>query len=63
MFRKEQVDALFAELSERWERKPEFERLARDAHLGIALSDANRPLHKDIDPRVAALIGKHKPRG
>ncbi len=61
MFRKPQLDSLFAELRQSWQGKPEFEKLVRDAHLGIALDDAGRPL-ADIDPRVVKLIEKHRPR-
>ena len=60
MFRKEHLDALFGELRRRWQENPEYDRLSRDAHLGIALFDAGRPLGDHIDPRVAELIDKHK---
>ncbi len=60
MFRRQQLDALYEELNIAWRGKPEYERLIRDAHLGVAYSDAGRPLDS-IDPRVAALIAKHKP--
>ena len=60
MFKKEHLDALFDELHGQWHHVLDFESLARDAHLGIALSDAGRPLD-EIDPRVAALIDKHRP--
>ena len=62
MFRKQDLEALFGELKGAWEGKPEFELLIRDAHLAIAQSDAGRPLDDDIDPNVAALIEKHRPR-
>jgi len=61
MFEKAQLDALFAELDRDWRGKPDFEKLSRDAHLGIALWDASRPLHK-IDARVVTLIEKYKPK-
>jgi hypothetical protein len=61
MFEKAHLDALFSELEQQWRGKPEFEKLSRDAHLGIALSDAGRALSK-IDSRVATLIEKHKPK-
>jgi hypothetical protein len=60
MFRKQQLDSLYRELDSAWRGKPEYEQLLRDAHLGIAYSDAGRPLD-DIDPRIASLIDKHKP--
>jgi hypothetical protein len=59
MFRKQHLDALYEELNKQWKGKPEYEQLLRDTHLGIAYSDADRPLD-DIDPRVVALIEKHK---
>jgi hypothetical protein len=61
MFEKAHIDALFGELDREWRGKPDFEKLSRDAHLGIALWDAGRPLDR-IDPRVVALIEKHKPK-
>ena len=60
MFQKTNIDALFDELDNEWRGKPEFDKLSRAAHLGIALFDANRPLN-DIDPRAVSLIEKHKP--
>ncbi|MGQ4807286.1 hypothetical protein NKDENANG_00630 [Candidatus Entotheonellaceae bacterium PAL068K] len=62
MFEKAQIDALFADLENEWRDKPEFEQLSRDAHLGIALSDAGRPLN-NIDSRIVSLIDKHKSAG
>jgi len=61
MFEKAQIDALFGELDRDWRGKPDFEKLSRDAHLGIALWDAGRPLQK-IDAKVVALIEKYKPK-
>lgn len=61
MFEKSQLDALFGELDRDWRGKPEFEKLSRDAHLGIALCDAGRPYESKVDARVATLIQKHKP--
>jgi hypothetical protein len=62
MFEKAQIDALFGELDRDWRGKPEFEKVSREAHLGIALWDAGRPLEK-IDSRAVELIEKHKPKG
>ena len=61
MFEKNHLDALFAELDTEWRGSADFDQLTRDAHLGIALSDAGRSLEERIDPRVIALIDKHKP--
>jgi len=62
MFEKAHIDALFGELERQWQGSPEFDRLARDAHLGIALCDAGRPLKDRIDPKIVALIEKHRPK-
>jgi hypothetical protein len=62
MFEKAHIEALFGELERDWRGKPEFEKLSRDAHLGIALCDAGRPYKEKVDPKVAALIEKHKPQ-
>jgi hypothetical protein len=61
MFEKTQIDALFSELEKQWRSSNDFEKLSRDAHLGIALWDAGRPLER-IDARVVTLIEKHKPQ-
>jgi hypothetical protein len=61
MFEKAQIDAVFAEIERDWRGKPEFELISREAHLGIALFDAGRPLDR-IDSRVVTLINKHKPK-
>ena len=61
MFRKKQIDALFSELEQGWLGKSEYEQLVRDAHLGLALSDAGQPIDGRVDPKVAALILKHRP--
>jgi hypothetical protein len=62
MFEKVHIDALLGEIDLEWRGKPEFEKISREAHLGIALWDAGRPLER-IDPRAVALIEKHKPKG
>ena len=61
MFKKPHIDALLEQLKSDGQDKPEYEDLLRDAHLGIAYSDAGRPLGDDIDARVVALIEKHRP--
>ena len=63
MFAREQLDALFTELEAEYRAEPDYEQMLRDAHLGIALSDAGRPLDDRIDSRVIALIEKHRPAG
>lgn len=62
MFQKTDVEALFAELERDWRGKPEFDRISREAHLGIALCDAGRPVQGEVDQRVAVLIDKYKPK-
>lgn len=61
MFREEHLTSLFDELNSEWKGKPEYEDLIRDAHVGVALSDAGRALADDLSPIVVALIEKHKP--
>jgi hypothetical protein len=60
VFQKTNIDALFDELDQEWRGKPEFDKISREAHLGIALFDAGRSLD-NIDPRAVSLIEKHKP--
>ena len=62
MFKKDHLDAFYGELDREWKGKTEYEQLLRDAHLGLALSDAGRPLGDRIDPIVASLIEKHRPK-
>ena len=61
MFKKDQIDALIAELRSEWEGTADFEQIIRDAHLGIAHFDAGRPLEASLHPTAVALIEKHKP--
>lgn len=63
MFEKANIDALFAEIDQQWRGKPEFEKISREAHLGIALWDAGRPIEGQVDAKVITLIEKHKPKG
>ena len=63
MFQKDTLDALFAELEINYGRTTEYDQLLRDAHLGIALSDAGRESDSQIDERVVALIEKHRGDG
>ena len=60
MFGKEDIEKLFDQLKKEHGTSPDWEQLIRDAHLGIARSDAAVDLG-DIDSRVIALIGKNKP--
>ena len=36
MFEKTHIEALFGELDREWRGKPDFEKISREAHLGIA---------------------------
>jgi len=58
-FDRESLEALFDELQREWQGKHQLDRLIRDAHLAIALHDADRPLGQDIDPWVVELIHRH----
>lgn len=60
MFQKDALDALFSELDTRYAGTPDYDQLLRDAHLGIALSDAGREYQSEVDDRVATLIAAHK---
>ena len=59
MFEKDALDALFADLADRYARTPDYDQLLRDAHLGIALYDAGRDYESQVDTRVATLIATH----
>ena len=60
-FGREALDALFDELRREWQGKHQLDGLIRDAHLAIALHDANRQLPDATDPIVLGLIERHKP--
>ncbi|MCY4476146.1 MAG: hypothetical protein OXC83_12040 [Chloroflexi bacterium] len=60
MFQKDTLDALFADLEVSFASTADYDLLLRDAHLGIALSDAGRDFDAQVDQRVAALIEKHR---
>lgn len=61
MFTSKEIDALFADLRKMWVKTADWEFLNRHAHLGIVSVDSGRSL-KDIDPRIVALIEKHRPK-
>ena len=63
MFQKDTLDVLFAELEINYGQTTEYDQLLRDAHLGIALSDAGRDFDGQIDDRVVALIERHRGDG
>ena len=55
MFDKPALDKLFDDLKGKYGNDPEWETIMRDAHLGIARSDAGVDLGS-IDARVVAVI-------
>ena len=63
MFEKTALDALFADLADRYAETSDYDQLLRDAHLGIALSDAGRDYESEVDERVATLIEQHRSAG
>ena len=58
-FDKPMLDNFFAELRTQLGGETNWDDLVKDAHLGIARSDADADVG-DIDSRVAALIKKHQ---
>ena len=58
MFDKAALDTLFADLKKKYGSDPDWEQLLRDAHLGVARSDAGVDLG-NIDPRAGDLIKSH----
>ncbi len=60
MFEKPALDALFGELDDRYKGSTDYDQLLRDAHLGIALSDAGRGFDEEIDRRVVELIERYR---
>ena len=61
MFEKSDLDALFGDLERSHGGSAEYDRLLKQAHLAIALSDAQRPLNDEIDPVVVELVERHRP--
>ena len=59
MFNKEQLDVLLGELKSKYGNEPEWEQILKDAHLGIARSDADVDLG-EIDSRVIEIIKSHQ---
>lgn len=59
MFDKEMLDKFFADLKGSYGNEPDWEQVLRDAHLGIARSDAEVDLG-DIDSRVKEAITRHR---
>lgn len=61
MFGKSDLDALFGDLEGSHGTSTDYDRLLKQTHLAVALSDAQRPLDDQIDSVVVALVEKHKP--
>ena len=61
-FDKDAVEALFQELESVYGGSSEYERIVRDAHLGVALLDGGHEVPERIDPRAATAIRKHQPK-
>ena len=61
-FDRDALDALFKELESAYGGSSEYERILRDAHLGVALLDGGQEVAERIDPRAATAIKKHRPK-
>ena len=59
MFDKGMIDALWADLQGKFGNEPDWERIVRDTHLGVARSDAGLDL-QNIDSRVSEAIERHR---
>ena len=59
MFSKEMLDKFFGELKGKYGSDPDWEHILKDAHLGIARSDAEVDLG-NIDSRAKEAIIKHQ---
>ena len=61
MFGKEALDKLFDDLRGKYANHKDWEEILRQAHLGVAYSDADVSLtEKNIDPRVVEVIDRHR---
>lgn len=56
---KQALEGIFEELESRHSDSSDYDLILRDAHLGIALSDARRDMSGQIDPSVASVIEKY----
>jgi hypothetical protein len=59
MFNKEMLDGFFSELKGKYGGDPDWENILKDAHLGIARSDAEVDLG-NIDSRAKEAIVRHQ---
>jgi len=60
MFERAQLDALYADFRNEWQGKPDYEKILRDVHLGIAYFDSGRPIDQ-LNPVAVSFIEKYKP--
>jgi hypothetical protein len=58
-FNKEMLDSFYADLQSKYKKDPDWDRILKDAHLGIARSDAGVALG-NIDKRAIEVIEKHR---
>lgn len=61
VFEKPHLDALFEDLERSHGSTSDYDRLLKQAHLAIALADANRSLNGEFDPVVVELIERYQP--
>ena len=60
MFGREDIEKVFDHLKKEYGTLSDWEQFVRDAHLGIARSDAGAALG-EIDKRVVEVIERYKP--
>jgi hypothetical protein len=61
LFEKSDLDSLFGDLEGSHGSTTDYDRLLKQAHLAIALSDAGRPLDGQFDTLVIDLVERHCP--
>ena len=61
-FDRDALDGLFQELESANGASSEYERILRDAHMGVALFDGGHDVAERIDSRAATAIKKHQPK-
>ena len=59
MFDEKMLDKLWSDLKNRYGGEKDWDRILKDAHLGVARSDAGVGFG-DIDPRVIHIIEEHR---
>jgi hypothetical protein len=61
LFEKSDLDAIFGDLEGSHGGTADYDRLLKQAHLAIALSDAGRPLDYEFDHVVVELVERYRP--